>query len=158
MHPHSSAPKKNTSHGNEVLPRDTSHLIQRPYYQRESLCQDPASNRTTRSPDFVKRRKLQQYGHASLLSGLAKTILQDTVKGGRSSLVGALSPVNHRGLHQGYKGGRRQGRQRKRWKDNIKEWTVLEFCKSKRAVRSREKRRKLVAIIICGAQTTLAVS
>ena len=42
------APKKNTSYGNEVLPQDTTHLIQRPCYQRGSLCQDPAGSRTTR--------------------------------------------------------------------------------------------------------------
>ena len=30
MDPHSRAPKKNTSHENEVLPKDTTHLIQRP--------------------------------------------------------------------------------------------------------------------------------
>ena len=42
------------------------------------------------------------------------------------------------------KGGRRQGRQRKRWEDNIKEWTGLEFVKSRRAVENREKWRKLV--------------
>ena len=50
MDPHSRAPKKNTSVGNEVLPQDTTHLIKRPCYQRESLCQDPAGNRTTRRP------------------------------------------------------------------------------------------------------------
>ena len=55
---------------------------------------------------IVKRRKLQLYGHVSGSSGLAKTILQSTVKGGR-----------------------RQGRQRKRWEDNIREWTGLEFAK-----------------------------
>ena len=43
------------------------------------------------------------------------------------------------------KGGRRHGRQRKRWKDNIREWTGLEFVKSKRARENREKWRKLVA-------------
>ena len=43
------------------------------------------------------------------------------------------------------KGGRRQGRQRKRWEDNIREWTGLEFAKSQRAVENREKWRKLVA-------------
>ena len=43
------------------------------------------------------------------------------------------------------KGGRREGRQRKRWEDNIREWTGLEFGKSQRAVQSREKWRKLVA-------------
>ena len=50
MDPHSRAPEKNTSHGNEVLPQDTTHLIQIPCYQRGSLCQDPAGNWTTRRP------------------------------------------------------------------------------------------------------------
>ena len=69
----------------------------------------------------VKRCKLQWYGYVSCSSGLAKTILQGTVKGGR-----------------------KQGRQRKRWEDNIREWTGLEFAKSKRAVENREKWRKLI--------------
>ena len=56
---------------------------------------------------IVKRRKLQWYGHVSRSSGLAKTILQGTEKGGR-----------------------RQGRQRKRWEDDIRVWTGLEFAKS----------------------------
>ena len=42
------------------------------------------------------------------------------------------------------KGGRRQGRQRKRWEDNIREWTGLEFTKSQRAAENRGKWRKLV--------------
>ena len=71
---------------------------------------------------IVKRRKLQWYGHVSRSSGLAKTILLSTVKGGR-----------------------RQGRQRKRLEDNIREWTGLEFGKSQRAVENRKKWRKLVA-------------
>ena len=114
------SPKKNTSDGIEVLPQDTTHLIQRACYQRGNPCQDPADNRTTRrSPDH---RKLQFYGYVSRSSGLAKTILQGTVKGWR-----------------------RQGRQRKRWGDNIREWTGLEFAKSKRAVENRGKFRKLIA-------------
>ena len=48
-------------------------------------------------------------------------------------------------LARGSEGGRRQGRQRKRWEDNIRDWTGLEFAKSRRAVENREKRRKLVA-------------
>ena len=32
----------------------------------------------------------------------------------------------------------------KRWEDNIREWTDLEFGKSQRAVENREKWRKLV--------------
>ena len=70
----------------------------------------------------VKRCKLQWYGHVSRSSGLAKTILQGTVKGGRI-----------------------QGGQRERWEDNIREWTGLEFGKSQRAVEKRAKWRKLVA-------------
>ena len=51
----------------------------------------------------VKRRKLKWYEHVTRSSGLAKTILQGTVQGGR-----------------------RRGRQRKRWEDNIKELTGLD--------------------------------
>ena len=42
------------------------------------------------------------------------------------------------------KGGRRKGRQRKRWEVNIREWTDLEFAKSQRAMDNMEKWRKLV--------------
>ena len=70
---------------------------------------------------IIKRCKLQWYGHVSHSSGLAKTILQGMVKEGR-----------------------RQGRQRKRWEDNIRKWTGLEFCRPQRA-ENREKWGKLVA-------------
>ena len=53
------------------------------------------------------------------------------------------SGQNH--LPSTVKGGRRQGRQRKRWEDNIREWTGLELGRSQRAVENREKWRKLVA-------------
>ena len=69
---------------------------------------------------IIKRHKLQWYGHVSHSSGLAKIILQGTVKGGR-----------------------RQGRQ-KRWEDNIREWTGIEFTKPQRAAENREKWWKLV--------------
>ena len=69
----------------------------------------------------AKRRKLKWYGHVTRSSGLAKTILQGTVQGGR-----------------------RRGRQRKRWEDNIKEWTGVDWniilCKAE----NREEWRKLV--------------
>ena len=45
--PHSRAPKKNTSHGFEMLPKDTTYRIQRPCYQRESPYKDSAGNLTT---------------------------------------------------------------------------------------------------------------
>ena len=83
---------------------------------------------------IIKRRKLQWYGRVSRSSGLAKTILQSTVKGGR-----------------------RQGGQRKSWEDNIREWTGLEFGKSQRAVEKGKKMEKTDCKILCGAPTTLAV-
>ena len=59
------------------------------------------------------------------------------------------------------KGGRRQGKQKKRWEDNIREWTDLEFAESQRAVENIEKiereKKKTGCEIICCAQTTLAV-
>ena len=49
MDPHS---RGNTSHGNVMLPQDTTHLIQRPCYQQGSPCQDPAGNWTTWRPPY----------------------------------------------------------------------------------------------------------
>ena len=116
MDPHSIAPKKNTSH--EI--RCYGKILHISY-------KDHATNEEVRAKiqqavgphedlTIVERRKLQWYGHVFRSSGLAKTILQGTVKGGR-----------------------RQGRQKKRWEDNIREWTGLEFGKSQRAVENRGK-------------------
>ena len=41
-------------------------------------------------------------------------------------------------------GGRRRGRQRKRWEDNIKDWTGLEWNTILRKAENREEWRKLV--------------
>ena len=38
----------------------------------------------------------------------------------------------------------RSERWKKRWEDDIREWTGLEFAKSQRAVENREEWRKLV--------------
>ena len=135
MDPHSGAPKKNTSHGNEVLPQDTTHLIQTPCYQRGSPCQDPAGNRTTRR-----------------LSGHRKEA--------HTAVVWSCLPFirfgqSHLARHS--ERGKRQGRQKKRWEDNSGEWTGLEFAKSQRAVENRKKIEKTGRKIICGSPTTLAV-
>ena len=54
--------------------------------------------------------------------------------------------------------GRRQGRQKKKWEDNISEWTGLEFAKSQRAAENNNKKMEETGCeIICGAPTTLAV-
>ena len=64
---------------------------------------------------MVKKRSFKWYGHISRSSGMAKTILQGTVKGTR-----------------------RRGRQKKRWEDNIKEWTGMGFGDSLRAAEDWE--------------------
>ena len=88
---------KNTSHGNEVLPQDTSY---KDHVTNEGVrAKIQQANGLHEDLTIVKRRKLQWYGHVSRSSGLAKTILQGTVKEGS-----------------------RQGRQRKRWEENIREW------------------------------------
>ena len=99
----------------------------------ELNCIEIANWTKRRLSTVVKRRTLLWYGHVSRSSGLAKTILQGTVKWGR-----------------------RQGRQRKRWEGNIREWTGLEFGKPQRAVENRENGENWFQII-CGAPTTLAV-
>ena len=77
------------------------HVINEGVYAKIQQAVGPHEDLLT----IVKRRELQRYGHVSRSSGLAKTILQGTVKGGR-----------------------RQGRQRKRWEDIIREWTGLVFA------------------------------
>ena len=70
---------------------------------------------------IVKRRKLRWYGHVTRSNGLAKTILQGTVKGTR-----------------------KRGRQRKRWEDNIVEWTGQPLSSCLRIAESREQWRRKV--------------
>ena len=55
---------------------------------------------------LVKKRKLRWLSHVSWSFGLTKKIIHGTVK------------------------GKRKGRQKKRWKDNIKEWTGMYFASS----------------------------
>ena len=80
---------------------------------------------------MVKKRKRRWYGHISRSSGMAKTVLQGTMKGTR-----------------------RRGRQKKIWKDNnvIKELTVMEFGDSLWVAEDRARFN-----VICGAQTTIKV-
>ena len=70
----------------------------------------------------VKRCKLKWYGHVTRSSGLTKTIIQGTVQGGR-----------------------RRGRQKKRWEDNIMEWTGMTPGVALRKAERREEWRELVA-------------
>ena len=83
----------------------------------------------------VKRRKLKWYGHVTRSSGLATTLLQGTVEGGR-----------------------RRGRQRKRWEDNIKEWTGLEWNTLLRKAEDRKEWRKLVVKSTVVSQTVSQIT
>ena len=102
MDSHSRASKKHTSHGNEVLRISyKDHVTNEEVRAKILKAIGPHEDLQTMV------RKLQWYGHVSHSSGLAKTIVQGTVKGGR-----------------------RQGRQKTRWEDSVREWTGLEFSKS----------------------------
>ena len=70
----------------------------------------------------VKKRKLRWYGHVTRSTGLAKMILQGTVQGGR-----------------------RKGRQKKRWEDNVTEWIGLKLGEALRKAEHKEEWRKVVA-------------
>ena len=72
--------------------------------------------------EIVQTRKLKWFGHTTRRrDGLAKTCLQGTVRGGRG-----------------------RGRPRKKWNDNICEWTGLSFAEATRAADDREGWRQLV--------------
>ena len=70
----------------------------------------------------VRKRKLRWYGHITRSTGLVKMILQGTVHGGR-----------------------RKGRQKKRWEDSISEWTGFGLGESLRKAEDRDEWRKRVA-------------
>ena len=70
---------------------------------------------------LVKKWKLMWFGHVSRSSGLAKTIMQSTVQGKR-----------------------RKCTQKKRWVDNIKEWTGMDFASSTRAAEDRTRWKGIV--------------
>ena len=71
--------------------------------------------------DIVKSRKLKWFGHTTRKNGLAKDCLQGTVRGGRG-----------------------RGRPRKKWSDNVKEWTGLSFAEATRAAERRDDWRGVV--------------
>ena len=116
MDPYNRAAKKNAWHGNEVLLKIPCIIYK-----------DHIANKEVRAEiqqaigPHEDLASAKWYDYVSRSSGLAKTILQGTVKGRR-----------------------RQGQQKKRWEDNIREWTDLEFAKSQRAAENREKWKKVV--------------
>ena len=96
-------------------------LVQTSYNQWGSESQNWKSHWVVWRPDFSEKSQTKWYRHVTRSSGLAKTILQGTVQGGRW-----------------------RGRQRKRWEDNIKEWTGLEWNITLWKTENCEEWRKLV--------------
>ena len=52
------------------------------------------------------------------------------------------------------KGKRRRGRLKKRWENNIKEWTGIDFASSTRAAENRDKMERDCCEFSCGDPTT----
>ena len=78
----------------------------------------------------LKKRKLKWFGHVSISSRLAKTILQGRLQGGRRSC-----------------------RQKKRWENNIAKWTGLKFCHAVREAENKIKWRGRVATSVAPQQS-----
>ena len=70
---------------------------------------------------LVKKRKLRWFGHVSRSSGLAK------------------NPTGHSERKKN------RGRQKKRWEDNIKERTGMDFASPTRAAENRSRWKGIVA-------------
>ena len=87
---------------------------------RDHITNDAVRDRIRRAigPYDYILTTVKWFGHVSRSSGFAKTILQ---------------------------GGRRRGRQKKRWENNIAEWTGLKFCDAVREVENKIKWRERVA-------------
>ena len=83
---------------------------------------------------LVKKRKVRWFEYVSSSSGLAKTILQGTVKGQR-----------------------KRGRQKKTSEDNINEWTGMDFASSTRAAENRSRCKGIVANSCLGPRRPLKI-
>ena len=83
----------------------------------------------------VKRRKLQWFGHVTRHNTLSKTILQGTVEGGR-----------------------RRGRPRKSWSDDVKQWTDLDMANLVTEAQNRARgRRTSASAALTSPPTTISV-
>ena len=135
MDPHSRAPKRNTSHGNEVLPQDSTvsykdHVTNEEVRAKIQQAIGPHEDLLT----IVKRRKLQWYGHVSRSSGLAKTTFA------RHSERGKKTRRTKEEVGRQHQGMDRPGVQQ------VPEGSG-----------EQEKMEKTGCKITCGAPTTLAV-
>ena len=134
MDPHSRAPKKNTSHGNEVLPQNTTHLIQRPCYQRWSSCHIPAGKTTWKPPD-------------------------DRIEG-QTAVVWSCLPFIRSGQNHLARHSERGKKTRQTEKEVGRKHRGMDRPGVRQVLGGSEEQGKMEKTgckIICGAQTTLAV-
>ena len=119
----------------EVPPQDTSHLMQRPHYQRGSLCQDPAGNRTTRRPpDHRKEMQTEE----------VMTCLAFTTSG-----------QNHLARHS-ERGKKTKQTEKEVGRKNIREKDRPGVRQVPEGSEEQGKMEETGREIICGAPTTLA--
>ena len=107
-----------------MLSEAIEHFVQGPYYTDEEVRRKikAAIGDYDELLTLVKKRKLRWFGHVSRSSGLAKTVLQGTVTGKR-----------------------RRVKQKKRWEDDIKDRTGMDFPSSTKAAENRTRWRGIVA-------------
>jgi hypothetical protein len=98
-----------------LIPKARKHMS---VWERIASIVDPQVNIMA----TIKRPKLTFIGHVERHNNLPKTILQCTVEGGR-----------------------RRGRQRKCWFDNVKEWTKLPMPEQSIAAQDRHTWRNMAA-------------
>ena len=135
MDPHSRAPKKNTSHGNELLPGNTTHLIQKRCFQRVTVFQDSAGNWTTRRPP-------------------------DDRKGTQTAVVWSCFPFIRSGQNHLARHSERGKKTRQREKGEGRQHQRMDRPRVRQVPEGsgdQGKMEKTGCKIICGAPATLAV-
>ena len=133
MDPLSRTPKKNTSHGNEVLQLDTTHLIQRPCYQQRSPCEDPTGFLTTRRPPDHRKETQTVVVWLSFIRSCQNHLARHSERGKKTRPTEEEVRRQHQGMD-------RPG-----------------VCKVPEGSGEQGKLKKTGCRIICGAPTTLAV-
>ena len=86
--------------------------------------------------DIGQQMETMWFGYISRSSGLAKMILQGTIK------------------------RKRTGRQKKRWENSIKEWTGMDFANSARAAERRARWKGIVeksSLVPCGPSNAIYI-
>ena len=115
------------------------HISYKDHITNKIVCKKNTSSHWSlrRYINNCEKRKLRWLGHVIRSSGLCKKVLQGTV-----------------GLPE----KRKRGIQKKRWEDNIKDWTGLDFNSSQRAAEDRQRWQKIVVDVNSGTPTTLMVA